>query len=37
LLHYFDSREENFYRRGIEKLVERWERAIEAEGDYFHE
>ena len=32
---FFESKQDSFYYRGIQKLPERWEKAIAAEGDYF--
>lgn len=31
------EREEGFYRRGIEKLTERWQKCISVKGEYFEE
>ena len=31
---FFESRPEDFYRRGIEKLVERWEEVVKNNGEY---
>lgn len=32
---FFDSRPHNFYRDGIKKLPERWQKVVDANGDYF--
>ena len=34
LEEFFESRPGDFYRRGIEKLVERWEQVVTNNGDY---
>ena len=31
----FAAKEEDFYRRGIHKLLERWEKCITSDGVYF--
>lgn len=31
---FFDSKPKNFYRDGIEKLVERWRHVVDNDGDY---
>lgn len=31
---YFDSKDVEFYRRGINNLVDRWEQVITYDGDY---
>ena len=33
--HFFNSLKPEFYRTGIEKLVERWQKCIDADGNYF--
>lgn len=35
LIKFFESKEEAFYRRGIEQLVERWQKVIDNNGSYF--
>lgn len=35
LREFFDSKDADFYRRGIEKLPERWQEVIDFDGDYF--
>ena len=35
LTSYFEEKEEDFYRRGIEVLPERWEKVIANNGQYF--
>ena len=32
---FFQSKDAAFYRCGIEKLVERWEKIIKLEGEYY--
>ena len=31
---YFDSEDESFYKKGIEKLEKRWDEFITLEGNY---
>jgi [histone H3]-lysine36 N-dimethyltransferase SETMAR len=33
--HWLESREENFYLKGIQELQKRWNKCIEVGGDYF--
>ena len=35
LEEFFDSKDADFYRRGIEKLPEKWQEVIEVDGEYF--
>ena len=35
--HFFQSRTKDFYKNGITKLLNCWEKAIECEGLYFDE
>jgi histone-lysine N-methyltransferase SETMAR len=35
LEEFFDSKDAEFYRRGIMKLPEKWEEVIEVDGEYF--
>jgi histone-lysine N-methyltransferase SETMAR len=35
LTNWFDSKEVEFWRRGIDLLPERWEKCVQADGDYF--
>lgn len=35
LQEFFDSKDADFYRRGIEKLPEKWQEVIDVEGDYY--
>ena len=35
--NFFKSRTKDFYKNGITKLLNRWEKAIEYEGSYFDE
>ena len=35
--NFFQSRTKDFYKNGITKLLNRWEKAIECEGSYFDE
>ena len=37
VVQFFESREKDFFKNGIYKLVNRWEKVIEAEGGYFVE
>jgi [histone H3]-lysine36 N-dimethyltransferase SETMAR len=32
---FFNSKNADFYRRGIEKLTEKWKEVIAVDGDYF--
>lgn len=32
---FFDSKSQEFYRRGIFKLIEKWEEVIEVDGEYY--
>ena len=34
---YFESKDESFYNKGIEKLKERWNKCITLEGNYVDE
>jgi histone-lysine N-methyltransferase SETMAR len=34
---FFDSKDANFYHRGIFSLVERWQKVVDSNGDYFVE
>ena len=34
---YFESRDESFYKKGIEKLEKRWNEFITLEGNYVEE
>ena len=34
---YFESKDESFYKKGIEKLEKRWNECITLEGNYFNE
>jgi hypothetical protein len=34
LEEFFDSRDADFYRRGIEKLPEKWQEVTDIDGDY---
>ena len=34
---YFESKDESFYKKGIEKLEKRWNECIMLEGNYVHE
>ena len=31
---FFESKSNNFYRKGIENLVERWEKVVDTNGEY---
>ena len=35
--NFFQSRTKDFYKKGITKLLNCWEKAIECEGSYFDE
>lgn len=35
LEEFFDSKDVDFYRRGIEKLPEKWQEVIDVDGEYF--
>ena len=35
--NFFQSKTKDFYKNGITKLLNRWEKAIECEGSYFNE
>ena len=37
LENFFNSKDSDFYKNGIYKLVSRWEKVIECEGGYFDE
>lgn len=37
LTNFINSRSPTFYKSGIEKLVDRWRKVIEVDGDYFIE
>ena len=37
VLNFFQSRTKDFYKNGITKLLNRWEKAIECDGPYFDE
>lgn len=37
LATFFDEKEDNFYRAGIEKLPERWRQVVDNNGDYINE
>ena len=34
---YFESKDESFYKKGIEKLEKHWNESIMFEGNYAHE
>ena len=34
---YFESKDESFYKKGIEKLEKRWNECITLEGNYIDE
>ena len=34
LYEFFESKSNNFYRKGIENLVERWEKVVDTNGRY---
>jgi hypothetical protein len=33
--NFINGQNSQFYRVGIEKLVERWQKCVDAEGNYF--
>uniref|UniRef100_A0A914E1V2 Uncharacterized protein n=1 Tax=Acrobeloides nanus TaxID=290746 RepID=A0A914E1V2_9BILA len=35
LTEFFDSKDRDWYRRGIAKLEEQWQKVIESGGEYF--
>lgn len=35
LVKFFESKDESFFSNGIEKLISRWEKVIDCDGDYF--
>ena len=32
--NFFESKSNNFYQKGIENLVERWEKVVDTNGEY---
>ena len=35
LKNFFEKKEKEFYKRGIKNLIERWQKTIDAQGNYF--